>query len=193
MTKFKKLQTLNSAVYPSSDQLKNATARWIEAFYPNFFVTFNFNRKVYMEKAPGAITRFFNEVQKAIHGPKWYKKANHQIFVAAGMWEHITTNTHLHVSVIATKAEANFMRRQGDAIWRKLQPQGSFHADSIRAVDKSVGYSLKEYITPEHQERLFIYRAPPPPKQESSHEKYWRKRREELKIKPRLHRQSKST
>ncbi len=139
---------------------KTLVREWLATFEPNLFQTFNFGYKVSPEVGGSSIIRFFNRLQRCVHGRNWSKRKTEQPMLVIGFWEHLDSNPHCHVIIRATKEEWRWLLNKGNAFWLEQQKRGQLHFEKIESPEKVISYITKEFAKPDSQERMIVYKAP---------------------------------
>jgi hypothetical protein len=140
--------------------LLRAHRNWFGSLEPNLYITHNFGFRVTRETGEKSLTRFYNRLQRRVHGRTWYKRERNEPMVALGFWEHLDSNPHCHVLVSASHFEISWLLKEGNAFWLALQPRGQFEISEIKSLPRVISYITKELYTPNSQDQLFVYTAP---------------------------------
>jgi hypothetical protein len=141
--------------------LRLSLREWFGSLEPNLYVTHNFGFRAAAETREKSSKRFYNRMQRRVHGRNWNKRETDQPMVAVGVWEHLDSNPHCHVLVAASDDESSWLLGEGNDSWLWLQPRGQFEIGEIELLPRVISYITKELYTQESQDQLFIYKAPP--------------------------------
>lgn len=142
------------------NELRTKLREWIISLRPTIFITFNFGYHVSHEVGISSVIRFFNRLQRQVHGRNWHKRDTEDSMIVPGFWEHLDSNPHLHAVVRMSKDEWRWLLNNGTQEWLSLQTRGQLHFEKIEFLKKVINYIMKDFFGPNAQERLFTYKAP---------------------------------
>jgi len=113
-----------------------------------------------METGERALKDFYNRLQRRVHGRNWNRRVIDHPMIAVGVWEHLDSNPHCHVVLVASKKETAWLFDEGTDWWLELQKRGQLDFSKIESREKVISYITKEITKPDSQERMFVYKAP---------------------------------
>jgi len=148
---------MNGDQLMNADELRKAYVKWITERKPNFFATFNFERRVGDVAAQTIIKNFLNRAQRAAYGRRWHNRPDAQKPVAVGFFEHAETNPHYHVLIHADPKMRQVLRQRGEQLWTALAPRGQFHGKPIDYLPGLLKYVTKELQWNDRAGSIFVY------------------------------------
>jgi hypothetical protein len=144
----------------SAQGLRRAVKNWFGSLEPQLYVTHNFGYRVSPETGERSLRRFYNRMQRQVHGRNWSRRYDDAPMVAVGFWEHLDSNPHCHVLVAGADREYSWLLHEGSESWLWAQPRGQLEVVRILQPRAAISYITKELYKPDSQDQLFIYQAP---------------------------------
>ena len=133
---------------------------WFGSIEPVLYITHNFGYRVSDETGEKSLKDFYNRLQRRVHGRNWCGRKTEQPMIALGMWEHLESNRHCHVVLVASRNERAWVFEEGADWWLKLQSRGQLDFSKIESLPKVISYNTKEIYAPNSLDQLFVYKAP---------------------------------
>jgi len=150
--------------------MREETADWMSQEKWRYYLTLNFNRAVPGWKATDAFGEFCQRVDRQLLGPKYAKYPDRRVLVW-GIPEHIRSNIHFHslMKIDQIIEFAKLTNLVSDS-WRSVVSSGTTDLQKIYDVRPLVRYMTKEFVRPNHFDRIVFsedfwppdesYRAP---------------------------------
>ena len=108
----------------TASDLRRAVRNWFGSLEPQLYVTHNFGYRVSPETGQRALIRFYNRMQRQVHGRNWNRRHASQPMIAVGVWEHLDSNPHCHALISGSDVESSWLLGEGSECWLWLQPRG---------------------------------------------------------------------
>ncbi len=134
---------------------------WFGSIKPNLLVTHSFGPCVTMETGVPSLTRFYDHLQRQVHGRKWNTRVTHKPMILAGMWERLDPNPRFHVVIAGSDEEHAWLFEQGNDYWLTLQPHVPLDFSKIKSRPKVLSYAANNIYVPDSQDKMFLYKSPP--------------------------------
>ena len=150
--------------------LREQTINWMSRDKWQYYLTLNFNRSVPKWKATNAFGEFCQRLDRQLLGPKYAKYSDRRVLIW-GIPEHIRSNIHFHsLMKIDQIIEFSKLTNVVGKSWTSVVSSGTTDLQKIYDVRPLVRYMTKEFVKPNHFDRIVFsedfwppdenYRAP---------------------------------
>jgi hypothetical protein len=157
-------------VMNDASTLREEAISWMSRDKWQYYLTLNLNRGLPRWKATNAFGEFCQRVDRQLLGPKYAKYPERRVLVW-GIPEHIRSNIHFHgLMKIDQIVEFSKLTSLVEESWKSVVSSGTTDLQKIYDLRPLVRYMTKEFVRPNHFERIVFsedfwpsdenYRAP---------------------------------